>query len=154
MRIESYRLGDKEKLEKKKAREKNKSVFSGILIDKASEKTFEIDDSDNLSIEDIKIMGERLQELGEELSQNPSPDSFLEYKSYIKAFLNIIKNNSEIIETESKIPFRKHKLYKTVEMVDKNLSEIAEMIMKQEKDRLAYLKLVNNISGLVIDLVM
>jgi uncharacterized protein YaaR (DUF327 family) len=48
----------------------------------------------------------------------------------------------------------KQKLYKTVEIIDQNLFELGNMILSQEKNRLSYLKLIQNIKGLIVDLIL
>ena len=57
-------------------------------------------------------------------------------------------------DTISRISFSKQKLYKTVESIDENLAELAKLILANEKSRLSYLKLVNNIRGLIVDMVL
>lgn len=111
-------------------------------------------DFEELIESDIKEIPGIIERLGERLSENPTLKNFNTYKMAIKLLLEAIKKNFESRETLSRVSFSKQKLYKTVEIIDRNLAELAELILNQERDRLTYLKLLQNIKGLVVDLLL
>ncbi len=111
-------------------------------------------DFENLSREDISELSNLIEKLGENLSNSPTIENFLSYKKAIKFIVEIAKRNFESKETISKISFSKQKLYKTVEIIDESIAKITSMILSQEKNRLSYLQLINNIKGLIIDLLL
>lgn len=111
-------------------------------------------DVENLSGEDVNELSNLIEKLGEKLSDSPTLENFYSYKKAIKFLVEIAKKNFESKETISRISFSKQKLYKTIEIIDENIAKIASMVLSQEKNRLSYLELVNNIKGLIIDLML
>ncbi|MEJ5283767.1 MAG: YaaR family protein [Brevinematales bacterium] len=111
-------------------------------------------DVENLSGEDVNELSALIEKLGERLSDSPTLENFYSYKKAIKFLVEIAKKNFESKETISRISFSKQKLYKTIDIIDENIAKIASMVLAQEKNRLSYLELVNNIKGLIIDLML
>ncbi|MGC8769853.1 MAG: DUF327 family protein [Brevinematia bacterium] len=111
-------------------------------------------DFENLSGEDVNELSALIEKLGEKLSDSPTLENFYSYKKAIKFLVEIAKKNFESKETISRISFSKQKLYKTIDIIDENIAKIASMVLSQEKNRLSYLELVNNIKGLIIDLML
>ena len=153
MRIEPRQFGSKDRLKKPKTDEKSGITFMDALKDIDNDTGIPID-IDNLEDGDLKNLTGLIEQEGEGLSQNPTPENFNRYKKYIKLFITILQDNFEIKDTISRISFSKQKLYKTVESIDSNLTELARMVLSNEKNRMNYLKLVNNIKGLIIDLTL
>ncbi len=153
MRIETRLVSAKDKLKKGKVIDKADGKFVDTL--NQIENEAEIDfDLENVQQKDLKKLADLISKFGENLSQNPTPDNFNQYKKYIKLFITALQNNFEVKDTISRITFTKQKLYKTIENIDSNLSELAIMILSNEKNRLNFLKLVNSIKGLIIDLIL
>ncbi len=109
---------------------------------------------ENLSGEDVNELSALIEKLGEKLSDSPTLENFYSYKKAIKFLVEIAKKNFESKETISRISLSKQKLYKTIDIIDENIAKIASMVLAQEKNRLSYLELVNNIKGLIIDLML
>lgn len=109
---------------------------------------------ENLSGEDINELSALIEKVGEKLSDSPTLENFYSYKKAIKFLVEIAKKNFESKETISRISLSKQKLYKTIDIIDENIAKIALMVLSQEKNRLSYLELVNNIKGLIIDLML
>lgn len=153
MRIEARPFGNKDQLKKPKTGDKANISFMDALKDIDNDSGIPID-IDNLEEADLKNLAGLIEQEGEGLSQNPTPENFNRYKKYIKLFISILQENLEIKDTISRISFSKQKLYKTVESIDTNLTDIARLVLDNEKSRLSYLKLINNIKGLIIDLTL
>jgi uncharacterized protein YaaR (DUF327 family) len=153
MRIEPQYISNKDKLKKNKKSDVQGSGFNSAFQE--LEGDYEIDiNRDQPSQSDLQNLAGIIQQMGESLSNNPTPENFNHYKKHIKLFITLLQDNFEIKDTISRISFSKQKLYKTVENVDAGLSELAQLILTGEKNRLSYLKLVNNIKGLIIDLIL
>ena len=75
------------------------------------------------------------------------------YRSLIKDFMNEIVNRSHKFSRENFLDRRgRHRVYGIIRQVDKNLDELAEELMKEEKDHLAILGKVDDIRGLLLDI--
>lgn len=155
MRIENRPVNPKENLKKRdNITKKNQGVsFLDTLKDVDGDGDFLIEPED-VSQEDLKSLADLVGELGESLSKEPSPESFNKYKKHIRLFIKLVMDNLEVKVVRTQITLFKAKERMTVETIDDNLSQIAQLILKNEKDRLNYLKLTNNIRGLLIDLIL
>lgn len=143
-----------EKFSKGKSVKDSDGIFSDMIQEPETE-TEDIDiDLENLESGEFERLSELLSQAGDTLSEEPTPDNFLKYKQTIKSFVTAIRDNMESKQTTSHRGFRKINVYQTFETIDESLAEIAQKIMNQEKDRLDYLKLVNGIRGLIVDLLM
>ncbi len=152
MRIESGHTPARHSLKKDSSVVKQDEGFSDSLKLSSGE---EIEaEFDYTGFDDFRKMAELISEFGENLSRNPTPENFNVYKKHIKSFISALMENLEVRETVSRKGFTKQNLYKTVESIDEKLSDLARMILSNEKNRLSYLKLINGIKGLIIDLVM
>jgi uncharacterized protein YaaR (DUF327 family) len=152
MRIESKPFFSKSFLEKDDSVSKEDGSFIDSIRSIGEQEGLEPDWKNAGS--DFNKLADLISKYGDNLSQNPTPENFNIYKKHIKLFISALQSNFEVHDTVSRINFSKQKIYKTVETIDSNLSEIARMILSNEKNRLSYLKLVNNIKGLLIDLIM
>ncbi|MGA2141203.1 MAG: YaaR family protein [Brevinematales bacterium] len=154
MRIESGHVSARHSMKKDSSPVKEgQGGFSDTLKDISGEKAFSAD-LDYSGFDDFKKMADLISEFGESLSRDPTPENFNTYKKHIKSFISALMENLEVRDTVSRVTFNKQKIYKTVESVDEKLSELARMILSNEKNRLSYLKLVSGIKGLIIDLIM
>ena len=70
-------------------------------------------------------------------------------------FVQAVQNNIEVNERTSRFSLQRGTtLYRTFESIDENLSDLAQKILSQEKNRMNVLNLVSSIKGLIIDLLM
>ena len=67
--------------------------------------------------------------------------------------MNEVVNRSHKFSRENFLDRRgRHRVYGIVRLVDKNLDELAEELVKDEKDHINILNKVDEISGLLIDI--
>jgi hypothetical protein len=154
VRIESGHISARHSMKKDSSQVKQDGDFIDILKKAAGEEEIGAGWDQNPDFNDFKKMADLIAEYGESLSQNPTPENFNTYKKHIKSFISALMENLEVRDTVSRVTFTKQKLYKTVETIDGKLSEIASLVLSNEKNRLSYLKLINGIKGLIIDLIM
>lgn len=155
MKIEPSFVPEKDKVSgRKKSRASGGKSFLTVLTELDPE-VEEIDiDFDDIERQDLENLVGLIEDMGRSLSDNPTAENFVRYKKYIQVFIQALQKNMEIHDTMSRVSFMKQKLYKTIETVDENLGEMASMLMSQEKNRLHFLKLVDNIKGLIVDLLL
>ena len=73
--------------------------------------------------------------------------------SLVKEFMNEVVNRSHKFSRENFLDRRgRHRVYGIVRLVDKNLDELAEELVKDEKDHINILNKVDEIRGLLIDI--
>jgi len=155
MRIELTNISNKS-ASKKNITKKEKINFNEMLKNISENTPSELTEFEleNISSDDIKNLTNLIEKLGNDLSDSPTIENFNSYKKALKLLIEMVKKNFENKETISRISLSKQKLYKTIEVIDQNLSKIAELILCQEKNRLSYLNLTNNIKGLIVDLLL
>ena len=75
------------------------------------------------------------------------------YRSLVKSFMNEVVTHSHEFSRENFLDRRgRHRVYGIVRAVDKNLDELAEELMKDEKDQIAVLDKVGEIQGMLLDI--
>lgn len=112
-------------------------------------------------IEETQLQ-ERLQTLMEEITMQGSKlakrrdiKDMKHYRSLVKAFLNEIVTHSHSFSRENFLDRRgRHRVYGIIRLVDENLDQLAQELMKDEKDQLAILNKIGEIRGLLLDIFM
>ena len=126
-------------------RVKSESDFSFTLNKISDEKLTE-----RLSslIDDITLQGKRL---GEHMDIR----DMKQYRSLVKDFINEVVTHSHEFSRENFLDRRgRHRVYGIVKLVDKNLDELAQELLKSEKDHLSILDRTDEIRGLLLDIIV
>ena len=75
------------------------------------------------------------------------------YRELIKSLLNEVVYRSHQFSRENFLDRRgRHRVYGIIRLVDKNLDELAEELMKDEKDNISILSKIGEIEGLLLDI--
>lgn len=75
------------------------------------------------------------------------------YRELIREFMNEIVNRSHKYSRENFLDRRgRHRVYGMVKLIDKNLDELAAELIKDEKDALLILNKVDEIRGMLLDI--
>ena len=75
------------------------------------------------------------------------------YRSMIKDFMNEIVSRSHNFSRENFLDRRgRHRVYGIIRLVDQTLDELAQELVKDEKDHIAILGKIGEIRGLLLDL--
>ena len=91
---------------------------------------------------------------GEKLAKHMDIGDMKKYRSVVKDFLNEVVNRSHEFSRENFLDRRgRHRVYGIVRLVDKNLDDLAQELVKDEKDNLTILNKVGEIRGLLLDIV-
>jgi len=154
MKIEQRRLKTKD-TGRKAARIRKEGPSFLNLLETAQETAEPLSLSkDHISEQDLKNLAAMIDEFGHNLAENPTVENFLRYKKYIKSFFEAIKENYEVRSTMSRRGFHSQKLYLTIHSVNDDISQLADMLLNREQNRLRAVKLVEHIKGLIIDLIL
>ena len=89
---------------------------------------------------------------GEQIAKHMDIKDLKKYRSMVKDFLNEVVSRSHEFSRENFLDRRgRHRVYGIVKLVDKNLDDLAQELMKDEKDHLSILGKVGEIRGLLLD---
>src|SRR5690554_4853351 len=111
---------------------------------------------DELGFEErIKYLVNKIEEQGEKLSKKIDLRELKIYKRLISDFLDEVVTNSHKFSKDSSLDRRgRYKVYATVKKINKELDELTQEVLKEEKDNIAVLKKIEDIRGLVLDLLI
>ena len=90
---------------------------------------------------------------GEKIAKHMDIRDMKRYRSLVKQFMNEVAANSHEFSRENFLDRRgRHRVYGIVKEVDKSLDELAEELLKDEKDNLAILQKIDDIRGMLLDI--
>ncbi len=91
---------------------------------------------------------------GKKLGKRMDIRDMKHYRALIKEFLNEVVNRSHKFSRENFLDRRgRHRVYGMIKRVDAALDELAGELIKDEKDAIAILDKVDEIRGLLLDIV-
>lgn len=103
--------------------------------------------------EKLNSLMTEIDKQGKKLSEHMDVRDMKKYRSLVKEFMNEVVNRSHKFSRENFLDRRgRHRVYGIVRLVDKNLDELAEELVKEEKDHISVLNKVGEIRGLLIDI--
>lgn len=90
---------------------------------------------------------------GEKLAKRRDVKDMKHYRGLVKEFLNEVVTRSHSFSRENFLDRRgRHRVYGIIRLVDENLDQLAQELMKDEKDNLAILNKIGEIRGLLLDI--
>ncbi len=90
---------------------------------------------------------------GDKLAKHRDIRDMKRYRGLVKDFLNEIINRSHSFSRENFLDRRgRHRVYGIVRQVDEKLDELAQELVKDEKDNLNILSKIGEIRGLLLDI--
>lgn len=97
-------------------------------------------------MEEITMQGDRLY-------KRRDVKDMKRYRGLVKEFLNEIITRSHSFSRENFLDRRgRHRVYGIIRLVDENLDQLAQELMKDEVDNLAILDKIGEIRGLLLDI--
>ena len=100
----------------------------------------------NLMMQDITMQGERIK-------KKHDIRDMQRYRSLIKDFLNEVVTRSHQFSRENFLDRKgRHRVYGIIRLVDANLDDLAQELLKEEKDNLSILDKIGTIEGLLLDI--
>jgi uncharacterized protein YaaR (DUF327 family) len=90
---------------------------------------------------------------GKKIAKHMDVKDMKKYRELIKEFMNEIVNRSHVFSRENFLDKKgRHRVYAMIKLVDKNLDELAAELIKDETDHLAILTRIDEIRGLLLDI--
>ena len=101
----------------------------------------------------LQLMMEEITMQGKKLSKHMDIRDMKHYRELIKEFMNEIVNRSHKFSRENFLDRRgRHRVYGMIKLIDKNLDELAEALLADEKDGIEILSRIDEIQGLLLDI--
>ena len=127
-----------------KTQEKSDDSFKFTLISNIEEKDLQ---------EKLGNMMQEITEQGEKIAKHMDIRDMKRYRNLVKEFMNEVTANSHTFSRENFLDRRgRHRVYGIVKEVDKSLDDLAQELLKDEKDNLAILNKIDDIRGMLLDI--
>lgn len=98
-------------------------------------------------------MMEEITRQGDKLAKHRDIKDMKRYRALIKDFMNEIVNRSHAFARENFLDRKgRHRVYGIIRLIDQNLDELAQELVKDEQDNLAILNKIGEIRGLLLDI--
>ncbi|MDA3847415.1 MAG: YaaR family protein [Vallitaleaceae bacterium] len=92
---------------------------------------------------------------GEKIAKHMDVKDMKKYRELVKGFINEVVTHSHEFTRENFLDKRgRHRVYGIVKLVDKNLDDLAQELIKEEKNHLSILGRIDEIRGLLLDLII
>jgi uncharacterized protein YaaR (DUF327 family) len=102
---------------------------------------------------DLEPLLDAVHEAGDHLKENPTVDLVQAYKKAVRDFVHYVVERSYAIEQKSSgRNILKRNIYYRVAVIDESLERLAAEILRNQRDKLEILKRVDEINGMIVDL--
>ena len=104
--------------------------------------------------ERLSVMMEEITMQGKKLGKHMDIRDMKRYRRLIKEFMNEIVNRSHKFSRENFLDRRgRHRVYGMIKRVDAVLDDLAGELLKEEKDAITILSKVDEIRGMLLDII-
>ena len=136
---------------------KASSQIQSVKSTASSDDSFKFTLISNIEEKDLQEkLGNMMQEIteqGEKIAKHMDIKDMRKYRELVKGFLNEVVNRSHKFSRENFLDRRgRHRVYGIVKLVDKNLDELAGVLVKEEKNHLEIVGRIDDIRGLLLDI--
>ncbi len=101
----------------------------------------------------LNVLMENIESQGKRITKHMDVVDMRKYREMIKEFMNEIVNHSHKFSRQNFLDKRgRHRVYGMIKLIDKNLDELAAELMKEESDAILILSKIDEIRGLLLDL--
>lgn len=103
--------------------------------------------------EKLSSLMKDIEEQGNKIAKHMDIRDMKRYRNLVKEFMNEVAANSHQFSRENFLDRRgRHRVYGIIKEVDKSLDDLAEELLKDEKDNLAILGKIDDIRGMLLDI--
>lgn len=94
-----------------------------------------------------------IEQEGQRIARHKDIRDMKRYRAKIKEFMNEVTSRSYSFSRENFLDRKgRHRVYGIIRLVNEDLDKLAEALMKEEKDHLEILRLIDDIRGMLIDI--
>ena len=102
----------------------------------------------------LSTMLEEITQQGDKIKKRMDIKDVKKYRSLIQNFMNEIVARSHVFSRENSLDRRgRHRVYGIVKLVNETLDELASELIKEEKDSISILSSIDEIRGMLLDLI-
>lgn len=95
-----------------------------------------------------------IEEEGQRIARHKDIRDMKRYRNKIKEFMNEVTTHSYSFSRENFLDRKgRHRVYGIIHLIDEDLDKLAETLMEEEKDHLEILRLIDDIRGMLIDII-
>lgn len=92
---------------------------------------------------------------GDKIAKHMDIKDMKKYREMVKDFMNEVVTHSHKFSRENFLDKRgRHRVYGIVKLVDKNLDDLAQELLSDEKSHLSILGRIDDIKGLLLDMII
>ena len=159
----------KDEKKTKGTRRTGKTEFSRIFEEIRGKTAAELGPLENLPVseETLDFLMDEVRSAGDTLLSRPLPDEIIRYKQAVRNFMHYVVQNCYSLDRETGIPkflkpgykgprgtpeAMKQLTYTKIQVIDKKLEEMAAMLLSSQKPQLELASRLEEIKGLLIDL--
>jgi len=129
----------------KKVNDKNETMFSSHMDRQFSES----------QDEELKKKALEIEKQGKRLASHIDVSELKAYKKLVMEFLSEAVRGSSRFSKDSFLDRRgRHRVFATIKIVNEKLDELTREVLKSEKNNLAILGRIEDIRGLILDLIL
>lgn len=108
---------------------------------------------DSALAERLNLMMQDIVQQGKQISKKNDIRDMQRYRILIKDFLNEVVSRSHAFSRENFLDRRgRHRVYGIIRLVDETLDDLAQELVKDEKDNINILAKIGQIEGLLLDI--
>ncbi len=101
----------------------------------------------------LKSMMEEITMQGDKIAKRRDIRDMKKYRSLVKEFMNEVVSRSHSFERENFLDRKgRHRVYGIIKLVDSRMDELAQELVKDERDNIKILGMVGEIQGLLLDI--
>jgi uncharacterized protein len=135
---------------------KGRGPFRAVLgkaVEEARAKGDAVPEAGEFSQAELEELLDGVHEAGDRLKQNPSVDLVQAYKKAVRDFVHYIVERSYAVEQKtSGRNVLKRNIYFRVSVIDDSLEKLGAEILRNQRDNLEILRRVDEINGMLVDL--
>lgn len=95
-----------------------------------------------------------IEEEGQRIARHKDIRDMKRYRAKIKEFMNEVTTHSYSFTRENFLDRKgRHRVYGIIHLIDEDLDKLAATLMEEEKDHLEILRLIDDIRGMLIDII-
>ena len=103
----------------------------------------------------LKELVNQIDEQGDRLEKKASIKEFEKYRQLIRNFLDEVVSNGYAFSKENAFSARgRQRFFATVKVIDSKLDELGKEVLKEQSDSLAILDKIDDIRGLIVDMML
>ena len=103
--------------------------------------------------EKLSSLMKDIEEQGNKIAKHMDIKDMKGYRNLVKEFMNEVTAGSHAFSRENFLDRRgRHRVYGIIKEVDKSLDDLAQELLKEEKDNLAILNTIDDIRGMLLDI--